>query len=80
MLPALLLLGIGGHRRIWIPLPALLLWPFWLLGGVVWLAFWMLKIPWEKPLRLALVLTLHMSGTKVDIESTGGNRINVRMI
>lgn len=79
MLPALILVGIGENRRVWIPLPAVLLWPFWLLGWVAWLVFWFFKISWEGPLRLGLVLAAHMSGVRVDIESTEGERIHVRL-
>lgn len=80
MLPALVLVGIGGRRRLWIPLPIVLLWPFWLLGCAVWLAFWLLRISWEQPLRLALVLATRLSGITVNIDSAKGDRIHVRMI
>lgn len=80
MLPALLLVGAGRRRRFWIPMPAFLLWPLWLVGWLVWLLFRIFGIRWEKPLRVALELGLHMSGTRLDVESTDGNRIHVKLI
>lgn len=80
MLPALLLVGIGHGRRFWIPLPAFLLWPFWLLGWVVWSVFRIVEFPWEKPLHAALMIGIHMSGVRVDIDSTDGDQIHVWMI
>jgi hypothetical protein len=80
MLPALVLVGIGHDRRFWIPFPAFLLWPIWSLGWVVWVAFKVLSLPWEKPLRAALLLGAHLSGIRVDIQSNDGGRIHVRMI
>jgi hypothetical protein len=80
MLPTLVLVGIGRSRCIWIPIPAILLWPFWALGWVVWVVFRVLRVSWEMPLRTALLLSLHLSGFKVDIHSNDGGRTYVRMI
>jgi hypothetical protein len=80
MVPALLLVGVGQSRRVWIPLPVFLLWPFWLLGWMVWTVFRLFAIPWEKPLRFALLLGMHMSGVRVDIDTNDGTNIHVRMI
>jgi hypothetical protein len=81
MLPALLLVGIGHHRRVWLPFPVFLVWPFWLLGWVVWAVFRGLRVPYEKSLKMALVMGAQLSGLRVDLESgTDGGRIHVRMI
>lgn len=81
MLPAILLFGVGRHRRVWIPLPVFLLWPFWLLGWVVWLVFKGLRVPYENSLKMALVMCAQLSGLKFDVESgTDGGRVYVRMI
>jgi hypothetical protein len=80
MLPALLLVAVGGRRRVWIPLPAFLLWPVWLLGWVVWLALRLLRVPWERPLRAALALAAGLSGLRVDIDTSGGEHIHLRAI
>jgi hypothetical protein len=80
MLPALLLVGVGHRRRVWIPLPVFLLWPLWLLGWAVWSVFKAFGIPWERPLRVALLLGIHMSGVRLDIDSHDATRIRLRMI
>ena len=80
MLPSLLLVGVGHARRFWIPLPVFLLWPLWLLGWVVWALFRLAGVPWEKSLKMALVLALHLSGARIDIDSADGNRVHLRMV
>jgi len=80
MLPALVLVGIGRRRRFWIPLPAFLLWPLWLVGWAVWLLFSAFRFPWAEPLRIALLIGIHMSGLRLDIDSSDGNHIHVRMV
>ena len=80
MLPALVLVGIGHSRRFWIPLPAFLLWPFWLLGWAVWTVFKILGFPCEKPLHTALMIGVHLSGVRVDIDSADGSQIHIWMI
>ena len=80
MLPALVLVGIGRRRRFWIPVPAFLLWPFWLVGWLVWLVFRVFGFPWAQMLRQALLLGVHLSGVQVDIDSADGDRIYIRMI
>ena len=80
MLPALLLVRIGGHHRFWLPLPVLLLWPIWLLGWAVWMVLWALRIPWERSVRTILVLGANLSGLRIDVDSANGQHIHVRMI
>lgn len=79
-MPALLLVGVGHRRRVWIPLPVLLLWPIWPLGWAVWGALRVFGIQWERPLRMALVMGLHLSGVEVDIDSADGARVHLRFI
>jgi len=80
MLPALLLVRVGGCRRIWIPVPLLLLWPFWLLGWAAWVALWILRHPWARVLREALIIGACLSGVKVDVDSADGDHVHLRMI
>jgi len=80
MLPVLLLLGIRTRRRIWLPLPTILIWPLWLLGWPLWFVLWILRTPWERPLRTALVLPMHLSGLRVDVETADGEHIHLRVI
>ncbi len=80
MLPALVLVGTGGRRRFWIPIPAFVLWPLWLLGWLVWSVFRICRFPWAAMLREALLLGTHLSGVRLDIDSADGTRIHIRMI
>ena len=80
MLPSILLLGIGSRRHIWIPLPIFLLWPFWLLGWPIWFLLWFLRISWRKPVRVALMLALGLSGLLIDVDTKDGDHIYIRMI
>ena len=80
MLPALVLVGLGEARRFWIPLPAFLLWPFWVVGWVVWALMRLLGIPGHRRLWLILSLAGRFSGLRLDIKSKEGQRIQVRMI
>ena len=80
MLPALLWVGVRRTRLLWIPVPVFLLWPFWLVGWVVWALLRIFQIPWARPLRMALVVGLHLSGVEVDIDSADGDHIHLRMV
>ena len=80
MLPALLVMGIGKRRRVWIPLPAFLLWPFWLLGWLVWIVFRIFQFPWANTLYQALLLGTHLSGIRVEVDTANGERIHIRTI
>lgn len=79
MLPTLLLVGVGP-RRIWIPVPMILLWPFWLLGWVVWAPARLLRPEWAQRLRAGLTLMTQLSGLEVDVETTDGTRIRLRLV
>jgi hypothetical protein len=80
MLPAFLLVGVGTRRRVWLPIPVFILWPFWLLGWPVWLAFRIVGFRWAEPLKLALVVGAHLSGTRVDIDASDGEQVHIRMV
>jgi hypothetical protein len=80
MLPALLMVGFGRTRRFWIPLPFFLLWPIWLLGWAVWGFSKIVGFAWEKSLRTALMVGAHLSGARVEIDTTDGNHIHFWMV
>ena len=80
MLPTLLLVGAGSRRRIWIPLPVILLWPFWLLGWAVWAPARLLRLEWAHALRAGLVLLAQLSGLALDVDTTDGTRIHLRFV
>ena len=79
MLPSLLLIGVGS-RRLWIPLPFVLLWPFWLLGWVVWAPARLLRLERAQTLRLGLILLAQLSGVQIDVDTADGKRIRLRFI
>ena len=80
MLPTLLLVGAGSRRRIWIPLPLILLWPFWLLGWAAWVPAWLLRLEWAPALRSGLVLLAQLSGLQLDVDTADGTRIHLRFV
>jgi hypothetical protein len=80
MLPAVLLVGAGRRRRIWIPVPVILLWPFWLLGWVVWAPARLLRLDWAHALRAGLVFLAQLSGLELDVETKDGTRIRLRFV
>ena len=80
MLPTLLLVGAGSRRRVWIPLPLILLWPFWLLGWVVWVPVRLLRVEQERALRMGLILLAQLSGLRLDVDTTDGTRIHLRFV
>ena len=80
MLPTVLLVGVGQRRRVWIPLPVILLWPFWLLGWVVWAPAWLLRSEWAQALRTGLLLLAQRSGLQLDVDTTDGTRIHLRFV
>lgn len=86
MIPAIALLGISRARRVRLPLPIFLLWPFyflaWLGVGVAYLLFWVVRGDIRRPARagFALAMLAHLSGTVVDVHSTDGTRVYLRLI
>ena len=80
MLPTFLLVDVGSRRRIWIPLPVILLWPFWLLGWAVWAPAWLLRLDWAPSLRAGLILLAQLSGLSMDVDTTDGTRIHLRFV
>jgi hypothetical protein len=79
-LPTVLLLGAGPRCRIWIPVPVILLWPFWLLGWMVWAPARLLHPERAHALRAGLILVAQLSGLKVDLKTTDGTRIRLRFV
>ena len=82
MLPTVLWVGVDSRRRIWIPVPVFLLWPFWLLSWVVWLRLpARLLIPqWAHALRTGLILLAQLSGLVLDVDTQHGTRIHLRFV
>ena len=80
MLPTLLLVGAGSRRRIWIPLPVILLWPLWLLGWAVWAPARLMRLEWAQALRAGLILLAQLSGLRLDVDTTDGTRIRLRFV
>jgi hypothetical protein len=80
MLPALMMIGCGKSKRVWIPLPLFLLWPFWLLGWGVWLVLWFFRADVERALRVALTAGLHLKGTQVDVDAADGTQVHIRLV
>jgi len=80
MLPGMLLIGAGARRRIWIPVPVIVLWPLWLLGWVVWAPARLLRRPWAPVLGGGLIALAQLSGLRLDLDARDGTRIHLRFI
>lgn len=80
MLPVLMLIGVGERHRFWIPLPMILLWPFWLLGWVIWLPLWVLRTRSAEMLRIALQMGGQLSGLRIDVDTVDGEHVHIRLI
>lgn len=80
MLPVLLLVGAGHPRRVWIPVPLFLLWPFWILGWIVWLPVAVTGVRWARSLRMGLMMMAHLSGLRVDVDTAKGDHIHLRTL
>ena len=80
MLPSVLLVGAGPRRRIWIPVPVILLWPFWLLGWAVWVPTRLMLPERAHALRAVLILLAQLSGLRLDVDAKDGTRIHLRFI
>ncbi len=86
MIPSLLIAGVGRRRRVPIPLPLFLLWPFVILAFVI---VWVLRLfaprgsgsEWTLSLALyGLCLLFHLSGIVIDVRSQDGSGVLLRLI
>jgi hypothetical protein len=76
-----MLIGIGKARRLWVPMPLILLWPLWLLGCFVWLIMRAIGLPHEKTFKLALVMATQLSGLRIDVDSDNDDsKFHLRMV
>lgn len=80
MIPAIVLVGIGEHRRFWLPLPVFLLWPLWAAAWMLWVPMRILRVSGQRRLWLVLTLSGRMSGLSLDVKSKEGQHIQIRMI
>jgi hypothetical protein len=88
MMPALLIIGIGGRsRRLFpLPLPVFLLWPLVLFAlALVWLAERLLRLSgadpsWLRAAKVGLLAFFHLSGFRIEVESSDGTRLRVLLV
>ena len=80
MLPSFLLIDVGTKRRIWLPLPTILLWPFWLLGWVIWAPARLLRLKLADRLHAGLVLLAQLSGLSIDVDTADGTKVHLRFV
>jgi hypothetical protein len=88
MMPALLVIGIGGRsRRIFpLPLPVFLLWPLVLFAlALVWLAERLISLSgadpsWLRAAKTGLLAFFHLSGFRIEVESSDGTRLRVLLV
>ena len=83
--PALLIVGVGGRRCVFIPVPLFLVWPLYLLAYVVFGVAWLLTPRSARPAGLIAAVTAlnvgrHLSGLRVDVRSARDENIYLRFI
>jgi hypothetical protein len=85
MWPLLLIVGIGRRRRFPLPLPLVLLWPFLLLGWLVFGIGWLVTPRWRSAPALAgiygsLVLCSQVRGLRVEALPRQGAGVSLRVV
>jgi len=80
MIPALLLMRVGRERRVWLPLPFFLVWPFWLLGWLAWIFTWAFDREASGKIAVLQGVFWHLSGLIVEVESGDQTPIHFRFI
>lgn len=86
MIPALLLVGVGGRRRAILPLPLFLLWPLLALFALGVGALRLLAPAGTEAARaaragrLALAVAWQLSGTRIDVRDPGGEQVYLRFL
>jgi hypothetical protein len=80
MIPSLLMIGFGRSRRVWLPLPFFLIWPFWLIGWLAWMIIGLVHRVTAAKIALFQILLWHLSGLRVDIEDKDESQIHIRFI
>ncbi|MBD3236318.1 MAG: hypothetical protein GF330_06430 [Candidatus Eisenbacteria bacterium] len=86
MIPAIAVLRFESARRVWLPVPLFLLWPFyllaWLCVGVTALVAWIVRRGVHRPARLAFLLAMlwQLSGTLIDVQPREGSAVYIRLI
>jgi hypothetical protein len=88
MMPALLVIGIGGRsRRLFpLPLPLFVVWPLVLSAlALVGLAGLLCRLSGAEPsglraARTGLLAFFHLSGFRAEVESPDGTRLRVLLV
>lgn len=86
MIPALAIIGIGRRRRIPIPIPVFLLWPLVAIALAVVFGLGILVPPRTdvgrafRVGRIGLLSLFHLSGLRIDVESSSGENIRLRLV
>ena len=85
MWPSLLIVGVGPRHGVPLPLPLFLLWPFLLVGWLVFGAGRLVTREWRgRPALTGMygVLTLwpHLRGVRIDARSQRGSRVRICVV
>jgi len=86
VIPALVIGSVGGRRRrIPVLLPIFVLWPFTLLGyGALWLLSLVRsrRSGWDRlaMMRLSLASLFHLSGLRIEVDSSEGPRFRLWLL
>ena len=85
MWPTLLIVGVGRCHGLPLPLPLFLLWPFLLLGWLVFGIGWLVTRSWRTEPALAgmygvLTLWPHLRGLRVDARPQRGSGVRICIV
>lgn len=80
MIPALLMMSFGRHRRFWLPLPFFLAWPFWLMGWLIWSITTLFNRAAASKIAVVQMMLWNLRGLTVDVDTEDGNQIYIRFI
>lgn len=86
MIPSLLLVGVGGGRRVILPLPFFLLWPLLALFAIA-VGILRLAAPAgtgaaraARAGLTALAVLWHLPGMRIDVRDPGGEQVYLRFV
>jgi hypothetical protein len=80
MIPSLLMMRFGRVRRLWLPLPFFLIWPFWVLAWLIWLIITLFNRAAALKIAVIQMMLWKLRGLTVDVNAQDGTQIYFRFI
>jgi hypothetical protein len=67
-------------RRLWLPLPFFLIWPFWVLAWLIWLIITLFNRAAALKIAVIQMMLWKLRGLTVDVNAQDGTQIYFRFI